>query len=512
MKICKILFCLTVAFSLLILCGCGSSSDDLMERPSTSISKIGSYYQQGIKIGPYYERKPNYVLEGVKKPWLFFVYIAGDNDDIIYNQLANIDSLEAVGSDNNTHIVTYIDIGDPKEKYGWESSEWSKNIDWSGARGYYITKNSEEYVINSPVITEYGKVDSGSKEFFATCLKEAMTKFPADNICVVLNNHGAGYLGLLCDYSEDTIMSNNSLKEAIKEVEESTGKKVNILGFDACLMAEIETAYEYKDVTDYIIASEELTSSIGWHYEEILTSSKSKNANKITTNSKFGILPRVTKLIQTKYEENNDVEENSSETYSKIAFGVTPSQFSQLIFEVTQQYKDEVLAFSVIDTSKLEDIKNTVNDFAKNVIDTDEENLTFVADNILLNPQNSNIYYALEYGMMGGYQLFDLYNMMNTISSCNDITDQNIKTSANNVKSALSKAVISNTNSGDMFEEYDYSYGLSILFSYSTNYIIDLDVYQNLAFTKETKWLDMIKKIEELYSTETADDEETDDD
>ncbi len=491
MKIFKNILGFIIVLSFIFLYGCGGGGGSKSENAINPLFFMLANNNNGDNPSDNPSDNP------VKKSWLFLIYIAGDNDDIIYNQLANLDSLEKVGSDDNTHIVAYIDIGNTENNSNWKNSKWSDSIDWKGAREYYITKDDNLNAINSELITDYGDVDSGSKDFLATCLKEAMTKYPADNVCLVLNNHGGGYYGLLIDDSAGSIMTNVDVKEAIQEAEEKTGIKINILGFDACVMAELEPCYEYKDVTDYIIGSEELTSSVGWHYEEILTSSNEPQ-KKINSNARFGILPKATKILQNRYKEyakaNESSNESSKESYSKISSEITPRQFAEIIFDVQKEYPEEVNTFAVIDTSKLENLKNMVDNFAKTVISTDENNLEKVRKNILLNPNKES---SWNYGF--DYNFFDLYNMMNSISSCEDITDENVKESAKSVMESVNNTILKYSNAGDIYEEYAYSYGLSIFFTTSPSSMLSSDkkLYEELAFTKNTKWYEMIKLLEQ---------------
>lgn len=489
MKIFKNILGFIIVLSFIFLYGCGGGGGSKSENSINPLFFILANNNNGNNGDNPPDNPSN---NPIKKSWLFLIYIAGDNDDIIYNQLANLDSLETIGSDKNTHIVAYIDIGNTEDKSNWKNSKWSDSIDWKGARGYYIKKDDKINSINSELITDYGDVDSGSKDFLATCLKEAMTKYPADNVCLVLNNHGGGYYGLLIDDSAGSIMTNVDVKEAIQEAEEKTGIKINILGFDACVMAELEPCYEYKDVTDYIIGSEELTSSVGWHYEEILTSSN-EPTKKINSNAQFGILPKATKLLQDRYKD-----EDLTENTSKISTTITPRQFAEIIFDVQKEYPEEVNTFAIIDTSKLEDLKDKVDNFAKAVISTNENNLEKVRENLLLNPKKED---AVNYGF--DYDFFDLYNMMNSISSCEDITDENIKEKAKNVmESVINNAILNYANSGNIYEEYAYSYGISIFFTNYPSEMIDSDkkLYEELSFTKNTKWYDMIKLLEKNNS------------
>jgi hypothetical protein len=45
------------------------------------------------------------------------------------------------------------------------------------------------------------------------------------------------------------------------------GLHIDVLGFDACLMAMMESAYAFRDIANVMIASEELVPGDGWNYE-----------------------------------------------------------------------------------------------------------------------------------------------------------------------------------------------------------------------------------------------------
>ena len=46
--------------------------------------------------------------------------------------------------------------------------------------------------------------------------------------------------------------------------------KIDVIGFDACLMAMLETAYALRDSGSVMVASEELEPGDGWSYDNFL--------------------------------------------------------------------------------------------------------------------------------------------------------------------------------------------------------------------------------------------------
>jgi hypothetical protein len=61
-----------------------------------------------------------------------------------------------------------------------------------------------------------------------------------------------------------------ALAEAIKSPEALNGRKIDILGMDACLMGMAEVGYQIREQVKYLVASEDAIPDEGWPYERIL--------------------------------------------------------------------------------------------------------------------------------------------------------------------------------------------------------------------------------------------------
>ena len=88
--------------------------------------------------------------------------------------------------------------------------------------------------------------------------------YPANRYDLVLWDHGGG---ALYGYGSDELYPNgvlyiNEIARALK----ATGIKFDFVGFDACLMGTLETAYMLEPYADYMIASEETEPAYGWNY------------------------------------------------------------------------------------------------------------------------------------------------------------------------------------------------------------------------------------------------------
>ncbi len=95
-------------------------------------------------------------------------------------------------------------------------------------------------------------------------INDSAENYPANRYGLILWDHGGGSLyGYGYDeMNPDSVLYINEIARAMK----ATGLKFDFVGFDACLMGTIETAYMLEPYADYMIASEETEPAYGWNY------------------------------------------------------------------------------------------------------------------------------------------------------------------------------------------------------------------------------------------------------
>lgn len=101
-------------------------------------------------------------------------------------------------------------------------------------------------------------------EFVSYCAE----KYPAGRNALIMWDHGGGALHGVCS---DEIFGGEAMQ--INEIDSAlsqAGVKFDFIGFDACLMATVETACMLNRHADYMIASEELEPGSGWFYTDWL--------------------------------------------------------------------------------------------------------------------------------------------------------------------------------------------------------------------------------------------------
>jgi Clostripain family len=191
--------------------------------------------------------------------WTFMLYLDADNDLDSYSQ-SDLRELMAVGSRAEVNIIVQYDgYGTPAVRYKVEKGALVKLVDLG-----------EINMASSAALTDF--IDFG------------VTKYPAEHYALVLWDHGDGYrdglLGkrlssILADWdnngAKSVELSNYSVAQGITQAIKNTGVTLDILGIDACVMATIEAAYEFRNCAGILVSSQELVQLHGWDYRDLLT-------------------------------------------------------------------------------------------------------------------------------------------------------------------------------------------------------------------------------------------------
>ena len=88
--------------------------------------------------------------------------------------------------------------------------------------------------------------------------------FPAERNMLIMWDHGGGSVS---GFGYDETSPSGSLTlDKLDSAIAASNVKFDIIGFDACLMATLETALVMEDYADYLLASEETEPGCGWYY------------------------------------------------------------------------------------------------------------------------------------------------------------------------------------------------------------------------------------------------------
>lgn len=206
-----------------------------------------------------------------KRPWLFFVYMAADNS-LWQEADVNIAQIVEASKTQNAYIVVYL------------------NIKRNGQK-----KQSQLFLIQDGQKTQIGATgadDSGDYKTLIKTLSTAVTDFPSDHVLVDLWNHGSGPLnrtmlehrGVCYDDTTGNYMTDLGYKQALDTIvhQYRGGKKIDIVAFDACLMADLEVDYALAPCANYVVSSQQTVPGPGYNYTLVLQALASTNPTPIS--------------------------------------------------------------------------------------------------------------------------------------------------------------------------------------------------------------------------------------
>lgn len=169
-----------------------------------------------------------------------------------------------VGSNDNINIV--IETGGTNKWHNYY-------IDPSQNQRWLVQKN------NMTHLTDLGQKNMGSGNTLRDFVTWGVENYPAKNHVLILWNHGGGAIsgfGYDEKYNYDTLLL-AELRRGLDEAYKTTNKKLEIIGFDACLMASLETANMTAPYANYLVASTELEPAMGWEYSFFLKEASKGN-------------------------------------------------------------------------------------------------------------------------------------------------------------------------------------------------------------------------------------------
>jgi hypothetical protein len=358
-----------------------------------------------------------------EKEWTFLHYGAGDNDlaDFISK---NVDQMESAGSDSHTNLVSQLDLPD------------------QSCKRYYLTRDNRHRVITSPVVQDLGSgVNMADPKVLTDFIVWGMTRYPSKHVALVIGDHGGGTDGAIVDVSDGgkRMMKPPDIGSALRNAEAVTGRKLDVIGFDCCLMANTEVAYELRDCAQYMVASEESESGYGWAYNNFLSE-------------------RILNDVQTAL--NNRI-------------NVGPKDFARKIVDDSEGVEDDLPTMSAIDLSKMQDLARSIDNLAQAVLDTSV-------------PMGELERISTETQHFAG--LGDIHDFARRISISDAIHDKALKASAADVMIRVKDAIIAERHS----EEYPFANGLQIE---QRGDDASAHAYRELAFARDTKWDESLKRI-----------------
>lgn len=191
--------------------------------------------------------------------WTILVYMCG-TDLESDGGCASSDLYEAMQAEIGDNINFVFQTGGT---YSW----YYDDIDPTRLQRFAVEGNDFTLVDQRPLAS------MGEADTLSDFIEWGVKNYPADNIGLVLWNHGGGSISGVCfdeRYDSDSL-SLSEIDKALGETFDCMTEKFEFIGFDACLMSTLETANILVPYANYMYASEETEPGYGWDYTAILS-------------------------------------------------------------------------------------------------------------------------------------------------------------------------------------------------------------------------------------------------
>ena len=369
-----------------------------------------------------------------KRPWTFLTYIAADNN--LYAEAdKNIAQMVQASITTNAYIIVYLNIKRPDQ-----------------------AKVTQRLIIQDGTIKQYDAntvEDSGDAATLLKAMVWAVMQFPSEYLVVDIWNHGSGSLnrrmiqhrGVCYDDTTGNFMTDHDYKRAFEVLvqEYRAGKKVDIIAFDACLMADLEVAYTLQPYAHYLVSSQETVPGTGFNY---------------------------------------------TSTLSPLSSGVpTPYSFSRWIVNAYgKHYLNSGLSYtmSALDLNKLDNVvaaTNTIAILLNQFLLLDKKNSPII-DNVIRNIPHFD---EPTYGDLYMFYIDLLKNSKKMHLSSLHTTA--LETALRNGINAISKVIIANTNSAQLSQ----AHGISAYFAQPA-LGIEPSYYDLYWTTQNPAWINFLKR------------------
>jgi hypothetical protein len=258
------------------------------------------------------------------------VYVIGS--DLEYNR--DLPYAGGAASNDITEIITGYGSGAPGLDvliaYGGSLKPGWKGITIATPEQVKDDLIDNQIGVNATYLMRDEKANMADKKTLTTFLQYVASHSPGKRILLVFWNHGAAWDGFGMDSNfidpisgDRDLLSLEEMKDALQE----SGNHYDLIGFDACLMANLEVVSSVASYGDVLVASEEVEPGFGWDW--------------VTTVKKLG--------------------ENPSIDVKQLGTGIVDSYLTN------PNHDSEPKTLAVIDLKQAQDLKSKFNAFSSDM-------------------------------------------------------------------------------------------------------------------------------------------------
>ena len=340
----------------LALAACSKAADTPTPRPAAT--KPTALIKPTVLTKPTAIAKPTTAPASADDTWLIMLYEDADDQVLEQDMFTDVNEAERVGSSDKVTIVAQVD------RY---KGAFRGDGNWTGARRLHITKDDDLKKLNSEVVSDLGEVNMADGQTLVDFAEWAITTYPAAHHALILSDHGMGWPGGWSDGSQTKpgpdglgLTSNGDLllldeiDAALGTIRTDTGiTSFDLIGFDACLMGQIEVLTAVAPHTRYVVASEEVEPALGWAYAGFL--------GKLVANPAMDGAALSKAIVDSYIDQDQRIVDDAARAeFVKETFDTTKTRSARAV--ATDMSHDVTL--SAYDTAALPELLAALDDFS----------------------------------------------------------------------------------------------------------------------------------------------------
>src|SRR3954447_9072550 len=226
--------------------------------------------------------------------WTVLVYLDGDNN-LEEDAIGDYAEMASVGSNARLNIVVQFDRITSDED--WDDTS---NGDWPGVKRFRVERGKKPTKSNQ--LADLGELNMGDPRTLVDFASWGIKSYPAKHYALIFWDHGASWPGVANDDSSDSdLITLPELAGALANVQKNTGvQKLDLIGFDACLMGQIDVLQAIAPFGQVAIGSADLEPGEGWAWNAWLKDLANKPVENATA-----LAPSIIKSFTAFYKEED---------------------------------------------------------------------------------------------------------------------------------------------------------------------------------------------------------------
>lgn len=211
-----------------------------------------------------------------EQTWLVMLYEDADDEILEEDMFNDLNEAELIGSSDRVKIVAQMDRYD---------GGFDGDGDWTSTKRFLLEQDDDPDRLGSTELEDLGEVNMADADTLIDFVTWAVKEYPADKYVLILSDHGAGWPGGWSDPDPPTqgrhdipmaesfgdMLFLMEMGESMNHIMAETGiGQFELIGFDACLMSQIEVYSAMAPYARYAVASEEIEPTLGWAYAAFL--------------------------------------------------------------------------------------------------------------------------------------------------------------------------------------------------------------------------------------------------